>query len=65
MVKGAIDINTDGSCGRIMDPDMAHSSLGPEHTMALGGSMATQIYMAPAETLPTDINVALGGGPGP
>lgn len=44
-----------------MDPD---SSVGSVETMTLVIALATQIYMAPAESQPSGTNLTLRGGQG-
>lgn len=44
-----------------MDPD---SSVGSVETMTLVIALATQIYMAPAESQPSGTNLTLHGGQG-
>ncbi|ERE78669.1 hypothetical protein H671_3g10189 [Cricetulus griseus] len=61
-----MDINADPSCDRATDPDMVlSSSLGPVVTMALDGSVGTQIGISPAAELLSDTNMAPGDGPDP
>lgn len=56
-----MDINTDPSCNRIMDPDMAvRSSLGSDVTMALVAAQVTQISMALMATRLSGTNMVSG-----
>ena len=65
MVAGDTDIDVDPGCGRATDPDMA-LSISALDTMALGGSTATQICMAPTVSgRLLDTNVATGDSPDP
>lgn len=55
---------TNPGCGKATDPDMAlNCSSSQMVVMALGGSPATQIGMAPVEARPSDTNVATCGSP--
>ncbi|ERE65680.1 reticulocalbin-1-like protein [Cricetulus griseus] len=62
LVTQATDINTDPSCRRTMDPDIAlSSSLGPDITLAPVVIEITQISMVQAVAKPSDTDTVFGG----
>ena len=62
MVIQAMNINTDSSFSRPIDPDMAlGSSLGLDIIMDPVAAQVTQICMVSVVTWPLDNNMVLGG----
>lgn len=62
MVTQATEINTDPSCSRAVDPDMAlGGSLDIDVTMAAVAIQVTQIGMVLGAAWPSDTNTVSGG----
>lgn len=61
-----MDINTDCSCSRARDTDLASgSNPNPENIMALGGNTNySDLHQSKGEAQPLDTNLALRNDPG-